>query len=288
MDAVQYEWDNSPVFRVVVVVAAGAVLGAGAFALLSSGAVGTVGIGAITIAQGATLGSAMVWGGAALGAAQIVRELGGSAPDNPAPGSGATIGGGGSSGGSGGSGSVAGGGVSDAMADAGQVLRAVYERERAWFEQSMAEFDHNRSIQARLYADGMLSMGAVPPALAAAEYFALQSAARAAAIKVAQLAVNKVAKGGQQLGQGLKNVREITSGRLKGFSRGNTELPGGTQGAKDLFKQLTGNNPKGGIDRIVLDDGREVLFRGSSKSGPSKIEVVNPNDKFLEKISFPE
>jgi RHS repeat-associated protein len=96
-----------------------------------------------------------------------------------------------------------------------------------------------------------------------------------------------VAKSGQ-LGQGLKNVREITSGRLKGFSRGNTELPGGTQGAKDLFKQLTGKGPKGGFNRTVLDDGREVLFRGTSKSGPSKIEIVNPKNKFLEKISFPE
>ncbi len=93
---------------------------------------------------------------------------------------------------------------------------------------------------------------------------------------------------GGQLGRGLKSVREITSGRLKGFSRGNTELPGGTQGAKDLFKQLTGRNPRGGFDRTVLDDGREVLFRGSSKSGPSKIEVVNPKNKFLEKITFPE
>ena len=91
-----------------------------------------------------------------------------------------------------------------------------------------------------------------------------------------------------QLGQGLKNVREITSGRLKGFRRGNTELPGGTKAATNLFKQLTGKKPKGRFDRIVLKDGREVLFRSVSKSGSSKIEVVNPKNRFLEKISFPE
>jgi len=38
--------------------------------------------------------------------------------------------------------------------------------------------------------------------------------------------------GPSTVGQGLKNVRDISSGRLKGYSRGNTEMPGGAQAAK--------------------------------------------------------
>jgi len=90
------------------------------------------------------------------------------------------------------------------------------------------------------------------------------------------------------IGKGLKNVRHIHSGRLKGFTRGNTALPGGSQGARDLFRQLTGKEPSGDFDRAVLPDGREIVFRGISKSGPAKVEVVDHQQKFLEKISFPE
>ncbi len=90
------------------------------------------------------------------------------------------------------------------------------------------------------------------------------------------------------LGEGLKNVRTIKTGRLKGFSRGNTVLKGGDQAARDVFKKLTGNQPKSSFDRVVLPDNKEVVFRATSKSGPPKIEIVDPTQKFLEKISFKE
>ena len=72
------------------------------------------------------------------------------------------------------------------------------------------------------------------------------------------------------------------------YMKHHIEASPGTKGARDLFKQLTGKNPEGSFSRTVLDDGREVLFRGGSKSGPSKIEVVDSKNKFLEKISFQE
>ncbi|MBA3247421.1 MAG: RHS repeat-associated core domain-containing protein [Pyrinomonadaceae bacterium] len=91
--------------------------------------------------------------------------------------------------------------------------------------------------------------------------------------------------GPSTVGQGLKNVRDISSGRLKGYSRGNTEMPGGAQAAKDTFRQLTGRDPAGTFDRVV-QGGKEVVYRASSKSGPSKVEVVDHAQKFVEKISF--
>lgn len=112
-------------------------------------------------------------------------------------------------------------------------------------------------------------------------------------IKVADDAANladDASRGVQAIGENLKNVREIGSGRLKGFLRGNTDLAGGDKGARELFKQLTGTKAEGTFQRIVLKDGREVIFRAAdkSKSGLPKIEIVDPKNKFLEKITFQE
>jgi RHS repeat-associated protein len=87
------------------------------------------------------------------------------------------------------------------------------------------------------------------------------------------------------VGQNLKNLRDIGSGRLRGFSRGNTELTGGGQAAKETFKQLTGRDPAGSFDRVVQGT-REVVYRASSGSGVAKIEIVDKAQKFVEKISF--
>jgi hypothetical protein len=91
--------------------------------------------------------------------------------------------------------------------------------------------------------------------------------------------------GPSTVGQGLKNVRDISSGRLRGYSRGNTELSGGAQAAKDTFRQLTGRDPAGAFDRVV-QAGKEVVYRATSKSGPAKVEIVDHVQKFVEKISF--
>lgn len=95
------------------------------------------------------------------------------------------------------------------------------------------------------------------------------------------------AAGKTTIGQNLKNIREITTGRLKGFIRGNTELSGGEQGARSIFEKLTGQSPNGDFDRVIAQDRREILFRAFSKSGPAKVEVVDQSQKFMEKISFP-
>ena len=91
----------------------------------------------------------------------------------------------------------------------------------------------------------------------------------------------------ETIGNKLNYIRQIGSGRLKGYTRGNTELPGGLQGASDLFKRLAGRDPLGDFDRVALSDGREVVFRVSRKSSIPKIEIVDPSQQFLEKISFP-
>ena len=87
------------------------------------------------------------------------------------------------------------------------------------------------------------------------------------------------------VGQGLKNLRPIGSGRLATYLRGNTELAGGDQAARQLFQQLTGKAPAGAFDRVV-QGGKEIVYRSTSTSGPSKVEIVDHAQKFLEKISF--
>jgi len=104
---------------------------------------------------------------------------------------------------------------------------------------------------------------------------------------------------GRRSNRGARAVAAYALHRLGGYRRGEGRGAGGSAAEADaageagvsegqdeepwqclvLVHDLTPNCP---------DDGREVLFRGASKSGPPKIEVVNPNDKFLEKISFPE
>jgi len=87
------------------------------------------------------------------------------------------------------------------------------------------------------------------------------------------------------VGQGLKNVRRIRSGRLAGYMRGDTELRGGVQRAQSVFRRQTGRNPTGPFDRQVVGN-REVVFRATSGSGPPKIETIDHGARFLEKISF--
>lgn len=89
------------------------------------------------------------------------------------------------------------------------------------------------------------------------------------------------------LGRSLTNVRPISSGRLRGFVRGNTYLPGGNAAARELFARLSGRTPKPAFDRVVLPGGKEVVYRATSRSGIPKLEVVNHVQKSLEKISFP-
>lgn len=88
------------------------------------------------------------------------------------------------------------------------------------------------------------------------------------------------------MGDNLQNVRRIASGRLKGYIRGDTDLGGGLEGAKSLFRQLSGRDPSGSFDRVVLEDGREVVFRSESRTGTPKLEIVDHEQKSLEKITF--
>jgi hypothetical protein len=89
------------------------------------------------------------------------------------------------------------------------------------------------------------------------------------------------------IGRGLTGVRPVQTGRLRiaGFMRGNTELEGGLQAARDTFTNLVGRAPQGMKDFAVLPN-LEVVFRQTSKSGFPKVEVVDWTQKFLEKITF--
>jgi hypothetical protein len=90
------------------------------------------------------------------------------------------------------------------------------------------------------------------------------------------------------IGDNVRGMSTIKSGRLRGFTTGNTDLVGGRQGARNMFESLTGGAPQGGFARQVLADGREIVFRASSRTGStiSKIEIIDPLTKTLEKITF--
>lgn len=98
-----------------------------------------------------------------------------------------------------------------------------------------------------------------------------------------------VGGGGSGGGGGeIRNVRTIQTGRLRGYTRGNgPDREGGVDGARSLFRQLTGRDPTGSMDRGV-SDALEVVFRQGSRSGPPKIEVVDHNARTLIKYAFPE
>lgn len=109
---------------------------------------------------------------------------------------------------------------------------------------------------------------------------------RVTTVALAGLSVFGPGGGWTALGDNLQNVRRIASGRLKGYIRGDTDLGGGLEGAKSLFRQLSGRDPSGSFDRVVLEDGREVVFRSESRTGTPKLEIVDHEQKSLEKITF--
>lgn len=86
-------------------------------------------------------------------------------------------------------------------------------------------------------------------------------------------------------GEDLNRIRQFGSGRLSGYGRGNSTSSGGLQGAKDLFRKLTGRDPVGDEDEVILN-GLEVRFRADSKSGVPKIDITDHVTKFREKVSF--
>jgi len=40
------------------------------------------------------------------------------------------------------------------------------------------------------------------------------------------------------------------------------------------------------LTQTYRKDGREVVFRATSRSGPAKVEIIDPKKRLLEKISF--
>jgi len=89
-------------------------------------------------------------------------------------------------------------------------------------------------------------------------------------------------------GENLGNLSQKPArGRLGGYGQGTSDLTGGLERAKDLFRQLTGRDPDLSLprDRVVLDD-KEVVFRPDSSSGVPKIEIIDHVTKFVEKIAF--
>ena len=68
-----------------------------------------------------------------------------------------------------------------------------------------------------------------------------------------------------------------------------TELPGGTPAARELFERLTGKKLPEILEKRVeelLSDGRKIQIRPCGKSGHPKIEITDQVQNLLEKITF--
>ncbi len=89
-------------------------------------------------------------------------------------------------------------------------------------------------------------------------------------------------------GEGLRNVKVMDSPRLIGFLRGDTHLYGGDEAARTFFEDVVGRSPRGSFDRVELLDGREILYRAESRTGTSKIDIVDHDKRMYEKITFLE
>jgi RHS repeat-associated protein len=92
-----------------------------------------------------------------------------------------------------------------------------------------------------------------------------------------------------------ENEREMQSGRLKGYNRGNITLPGGQQEAINMFRRLTGQLPeffpKANPVREqspykYIDDNIEINYRHAGNSGQAKIEIINHHNKTYTKYTF--
>ena len=95
------------------------------------------------------------------------------------------------------------------------------------------------------------------------------------------------------LGKNLQDKGISGSGRLRGYNQAASDLPGGLDGAKKAFRDLTGRSPK--IDDLksrnptdaYIEAGKiEVHFRPSSKTGTPALEVIDHVNKTFEKIHF--
>jgi hypothetical protein len=107
-----------------------------------------------------------------------------------------------------------------------------------------------------------------------------------ALVRTLQGRIGQLVREGRLVGANPANLRTIGSGRLRGFTALDTTTTGGASSAQTLFRSLAARDPVGAFDRFVADDGLEVLFRGTSRTGVPKIEIVNPATRTLEKVTF--
>lgn len=88
-------------------------------------------------------------------------------------------------------------------------------------------------------------------------------------------------------GQGAHNFTRVGSGRLSGFARWVSELPGGSRGAQEVFRSLTGRIPGDGFTHWRSYRGYlEVVYRPTSATGGPVVEITNHVTKTLEWIHF--
>jgi hypothetical protein len=64
-----------------------------------------------------------------------------------------------------------------------------------------------------------------------------------------------------------------------------TTLPGGAQGAQDLFRALTGKLPSAGYVNETVGEFR-IVYRAISGSGGPVVEITDNAYDMLEKIHF--
>jgi hypothetical protein len=95
-------------------------------------------------------------------------------------------------------------------------------------------------------------------------------------------------------GNNVEITGAVASGRLSGYTRAVSDLPGGIGSAKELFERMAGREPavgngdsKSPTDRFFGPKGEiEVSFRPASGSGGPVVEIIDHNEETFEKVHF--
>ena len=91
---------------------------------------------------------------------------------------------------------------------------------------------------------------------------------------------------GEWIGQNIASEEIIRTGTKKGFKGVITDLRGGLDGAKKMYKVLTGKVPKENILTDIPNTKVQVYLRYKTKTGTPAIEITNWEKKTIEKIHF--
>lgn len=157
-------------------------------------------------------------------------------------------------------------------------------------ELSIADIIQWLELSGELLSDILFTIGTIPTPHTKVTTTAVQGLTKAALFSLGAAlkarARQMVIKGGW-IGSGVSKARMMTGKKHGGFEYVTSGLGGGLEGAKSLFKTLTGKSP---VEKVVTNvHGSEkvkVLFRSTSETGTPVVEIVNHGMKTYEKIHF--